>query len=114
PALDLVLEFLHLGTLPADDDARTRGVDRDPRPIGRALDVDPRDSRMVERGFDEPADLDVLVEQPGVAFGCKPARAPGARRTQTEAHRMRLLSYGIYLRRVRAEGVVSSLSMIVR
>src|SRR5262245_9006749 len=38
--LDLVLEFLHLGALAADDDAGPRGEDGDAGAVGRALDVD--------------------------------------------------------------------------
>src|SRR6266850_346724 len=52
--LDLVLELFHLGALAADDDPGPRGEDGDPGPVGRALDVDPRDPRVVERGLDEP------------------------------------------------------------
>src|SRR5213593_2614977 len=111
--LDLVLELLHLGALAADDDARARRVDRDPGAVGRALDVDPRDPRVVQRGLDEAPDLDVLVEQAGVPLGGEPPRAPRAGGPQPEPDRMGLLSHG-YLRADRAEGVVSSLSTMVR
>src|SRR6266542_4274554 len=112
-ALDLVLELLHLGALAADDDARPGRVDRDPGAVGRTLDVDPRDPRVVERGLDEPADLDVLVEQVGIPLGGEPPGAPRARGAQPEPDRMCLLSHG-YLCADRSPGVVSSLSTMVR
>src|SRR5262245_51456078 len=73
PQLQLVLELLHLRTLAADDDARPGREDRDPRAVGRTLDVDPRDSRVVELVLDEPPDLHVLVQQVGVALRREPA-----------------------------------------
>src|SRR5262245_42989146 len=92
-ALDLVLELLDLGALAPDDDARPRGVDRDPRAVGGALDVDPRDARVVQRGLDEPADLRVLVEERRVTLGGEPPRAPRARRAQAKADGMGLLAH---------------------
>src|SRR5215468_6054996 len=59
--LDLVLELLHLGALPAIDDAGTGGEDGDAGAVGRALDVDAGDARVIQRGLDEAPDLHVLV-----------------------------------------------------
>src|SRR6266571_697242 len=61
--LKLVLELLDLRALAADDDSRARGEDRDPRAVGRALDVDARDPRVVELVLDEASDLHVLVQE---------------------------------------------------
>src|SRR5205807_7516245 len=46
--LQLVAELVDLGALAADDDAGTRGVDVDAHLVGRALDVDLRDSCVGE------------------------------------------------------------------
>src|SRR5207244_10401298 len=83
--------------LPADDDARSRRMDRDPRAIGRPLDVDPRDTRVVEGVLDVPADLHVLVQQGGVALGGEPPGRPRARRPEAEADRMRFLTHTLSL-----------------
>src|SRR5882724_156950 len=111
--LDLVLELLHLGALAPDDDARPRGEDRDAGPVGRALDIDARDPRVVQRGLDEPADLDVLVQETRIALGGEPPRAPRARGAQPEPDRMCLLPHG-YLWAAREGRAVSSESSIVR
>src|SRR4030095_7016155 len=89
--LDLVLQLLDLRALAADDDAGPGGEDRDAGAIGRALDVDPRDPRMIERRLDEAADLVVLVQQVRVALGGEPPRAPRARGPQPEPARGCLL-----------------------
>src|SRR3954466_11527431 len=89
--LQLVLQLLDLRALAADDDARPRREDRDARAVGRALDVDLRDARVVELVLDEAADLHVLVQQVGVALRREPARRPRPRGAETEADRMRLL-----------------------
>src|SRR5207245_9326632 len=96
PRLQLVLQLLHLRALPADDDARPGGRDRDPRPVGRALDVDLGDARVVELVLDVAPDLHVLVQQARVALCREPAGAPGPRRAEAEADRMRLLAH-LYL-----------------
>src|SRR5439155_71742 len=96
PRLQLVLQLLHLRALPADDDARPGGRDRDPRPVGRALDVDLGDARVVELVLDVAPDLHVLVQQARVALRREPAGAPGPRRAEAEADRMRLLAH-LYL-----------------
>src|SRR5438132_8907244 len=93
PRLQLVLQLLHLRALPADDDARPGRRDRDPRPVGRALDVDLGDTRVVELILDVAPDLHVLVQQICVALRREPAGAPRPRRTESEADRMRLLAH---------------------
>src|SRR5574337_361194 len=60
PGLDLVLQLLDLGTLAADDDSGPGREDRDAAGAGLAVDVDPRNACMVERGLDEPPNLVVL------------------------------------------------------
>src|SRR5574341_385623 len=72
PRLELVLQLLHLRALPPDDDTRAGGRDRDPRPVGRSLDVDPRDARVVELVLDVAPDLHVLVQQRRVRLGREP------------------------------------------
>src|SRR5438046_3629553 len=93
PRLQLVLQLLHLRALPADDDARPGRRDRDPRPVGRALDVDLGDTRVIELILDIAPDLHVLVQQICVALRREPAGAPRPRRTESEADRMRLLAH---------------------
>src|SRR6266851_391095 len=117
PHLDLVLQLLHLGPLAADDDAGPGREDGDAGAVGRALDVDPRDLRVVERRLDVAADLVVLVQQVRVALGGEPARAPRPRGPQPEPDRMRLLTHDYLLppRAVAARpATVSSLSSMVR
>src|SRR5947199_128939 len=96
PRLQLVLQLLHLRALPADDDARPGGRDRDPRPVGGALGVDLGDARVIELVLDVAPDLHVLVQQARVALRREPAGAPGPRRAEAEADRMRLLAH-LYL-----------------
>src|SRR5213592_4940811 len=93
PRLQLVLQLLHLGPLPADDDARPGRGDRDPRPVRRALDVDLGDARVIELILDVAPDLHILVQQICVALRREPAGAPRPRRTEAEADRMRLLAH---------------------
>src|SRR5213593_659999 len=95
--LQLVLQLLDLGALATDDDARPRGEDRDPRAVGRALDVDLRDAGVVELVLDDAPDLDVLVQEVGVVLRRKPARRPRARAAEAEADRMRLLTHRLFL-----------------
>src|SRR5260370_17838267 len=92
--LALVLQLLDLRPLAADDDAGAGGEDGDAGPVGRALDVDPRDPRVVERRLDEAADLVVLVQQVRVPLGGEPARAPRPGGPPPEPDRMLLLSHG--------------------
>src|SRR5581483_6721581 len=93
PRLELVLEPLHLGPLAADDDARPRGVDGDPHPVGGAIQVDPRDAGVVERVLDVAPDLAVLVEEVGVLLRREPARAPRPRGAEPEPDRVDLLPH---------------------
>src|SRR5437867_9877543 len=93
PRLQLVLQLLDLGALPADDDAGTGRRDGDPRAVGRALDVDLRDPRVVELILDEAPDLHVLVQERRVGLRREPARAPGPRRAESEADRVRFLAH---------------------
>src|SRR5438876_1145453 len=93
PPLQLVLQLLDLRALPADDDARPGRRDRDPRPVGRALDVDLGDTRVIELILDIAPDLHVLVQQIRVALRREPAGAPRPCRTEAEADRMRLLAH---------------------
>src|SRR5262244_1308841 len=95
--LDLVLELLHLGALPADDDAGARGEDGDAGAIGRPLDVDSGDAGVIQRGLDEAPDLHVLVKEARVALGGEPPRAPGACGAQPESDRMCLLPHWLPL-----------------
>src|SRR4030095_2562302 len=119
PALDLVFELLHLGALAPDDDPRPRVVDRDAGAVRGPLDVDARDSRVIQRRLDEAADLDILVQEGRVTLRREPARAPRARRSQTKPERMCLLPHGSLLatavaRAARLATCVSSESSTVR
>src|SRR6185295_5865250 len=72
-----------------------------------------------QRRLDEAADLDILVQEGGVALRGEPARAPGARRSQAEPDRVCLLSHGYLLaaavaRAARLATCVSSESSTVR
>src|SRR4030095_1330233 len=89
----LLLELLDLRALLADHDARPRGVDVDLGLVGRALDVDLRDPRMVQALLQEVADLDVLVEEVRVLPTGEPARIPRLDDTAAEPLRMDLLSH---------------------
>src|SRR6188508_77507 len=75
--LDFLLQLLDLGALAADDDARTRGVDVDLQVVGRALGLDPRDSRVREALLEVLAQRQILVQQLLVVAAREPARAPG-------------------------------------
>src|SRR5262249_36514757 len=110
PHLQLVLQLLDLGALAADDDARARRRDRDARAVGRALDVDLGDARVVELVLDEAPDLDVLVQEVRVVLRGEPARAPAAGDADPEADRMCFLAHRYFFSfgfRVRAAGFFS-------
>src|SRR4029450_11426090 len=97
PHLQLVLQLLDLRALAADDDAGAGGRDGDARAVGRALDVDLGDARVIELVLDEAPDLHVLVQERGVALRREPAGAPAPRHADPETDRMRFLTHRLFL-----------------
>src|SRR5439155_21449471 len=93
PRLQLVLQLLDLGPLAADDDAGARRRDGDARAVGRALDVDLRDARVIKLVLDEAPDLHVLVQEIRVGLRREPARAPAPRHAEPEADRVCFLTH---------------------
>src|SRR5262249_23387815 len=85
--------LLDLRTLFADHDAGSGGVDVDLRLVRGALDVDLRDTRVVQALLQEVADLDVLVQELGILPPSEPARIPVLRDAEAEPLRMNLLSH---------------------
>src|SRR5437588_2260848 len=74
--LQLVAQLVDLGALASDDDAGTRGVDIDAHLVGRALDVDLRDSGVGEALFQIVAKLQIAMQRLGVSLPGKPAGVP--------------------------------------
>ena len=62
-ALHVALQLLDVGALLADDDARTRRVDRDAALLVRTLDDDARHAGLLQPFAQMLADLDVFLEQ---------------------------------------------------
>src|SRR5580704_14526430 len=60
---DLLAQLVDVGALLADHDAGTRGVDRHPALLVRALDHDSRHCRLLELLVQDLADFDILVQQ---------------------------------------------------
>ena len=76
---ELLAQRLDVGALLADDDARTRGVDRHPALAVRALDDDAADAGLRRVLLDEVADREILVQQLAVVLAVgEPAAVPGA------------------------------------
>src|SRR3990167_7201196 len=91
--LDLVLQLLDLRPLPADDDPGAGGMNADPRPVRRPIDVDLGDPRVKERVLDVAAGLHVLVQKTGVILRGKPSGAPRPCRPEPEPYRVGFLSH---------------------
>src|SRR5215467_11278984 len=60
---DLLFQLVDLGALAPDDDARARGVDDDPQPVRRAIDLDLRNARAGEAGLQLPLQVEVFDKQ---------------------------------------------------
>src|SRR5476649_2830890 len=91
---EIAAQLLDVGALLADHHARTGGVDRDAGALGRTLDDDLGDTRLVQALVQHLADLDVLVEHRRIfrAFGV-PARVPGPVDAETQTDRIYLLTH---------------------
>src|SRR5476651_1273803 len=91
---EVAAQLLDVGALLADHDARTGGVDRDAGALGRTLDDDLGNTRLVQALVQNLADLDVLVEHRRIfrPFGV-PARVPGPVDAETQADRIYLLTH---------------------
>src|SRR5262249_30807166 len=90
----LAAQLLDVGALLADDDARTRRLDRDAALLVRALDHDARDRRLLELLMQLLADRGVLVQQLAVlVLAGVPARIPGAVDAETQPDRIDLLTH---------------------
>src|SRR5215831_2945173 len=93
-ALQGVAQTLDVLALLADDHAGTRGVDRDARVLGGALDHHLAHGGVRELLLQVLADLDVLGEHPGEVLGVRvPLLAPVAVHREAEAGRVDLLSH---------------------
>ena len=86
---------LDVFALLADHDTRTRGVDRDARILGGALDHDAADRSVAQLLAQEFADFEVLKQHAREGRpGGEPARAPVTRDGKTEAGGIDLLTHG--------------------
>jgi hypothetical protein len=81
------------GALAADDDARPRGVDVDLQLVGRALDLDLRDTRVREALFSVSRSFRSSVQQLRVVLVGVPARAPGLVEAEPKSVRMNFLTH---------------------
>src|SRR5688572_23693704 len=86
-------QLLDVGALLADDDARARGVDRDPRLLGRTLDHDPRHTRLSQTVGKVLLELQILMQQLGEIAVRVPARIPRPIDADAQADRIDLLSH---------------------
>src|SRR3546814_9945048 len=92
-----------VGTLLADDDARTGGIDRHAAQLRRPLDHDLRDRGLRQGLEDELADLQILDPHAAIVLPLgEPAAVPGAVDLQAHADRIALLAHITPLLPVRA------------
>src|SRR5262249_43994888 len=86
------------GALLADDDARTRGVNRDAGLLGRPLDHDAAHAGLHQALLQILAQAQVLVQQARIALVGEPARIPGAVDADPQPDRIDLLTHLFALR----------------
>src|SRR6185369_3579984 len=91
--LQLGADPVGLGTLAADDDARTRGVDVDADPVPGALDVHLGDAGTLQAPGHQLADLDILSDVVLVELVRVPAALPVGGDAEPEPVRVNLLAH---------------------
>src|SRR6516165_1472020 len=77
----------------ADHHARTRGIDRHARLLGRALDDNLRHAGLSQLAAQVIAQLDVVMQQLGVVLASIPAAVPGAGNAEAQANRINLVTH---------------------
>src|SRR5262249_1895828 len=98
PLLDLLLQLVDLGALPADDNAGTRSVDNDLQLVGGPLNVNMRDASARESLFQLLLELQVLMQKIRIVALGNPVGVPATVVTQPESVWMNLLTH-VYLHR---------------
>src|ERR1700726_379813 len=108
--LHVLLEFVDLRALAADDDAGTRGVDAHYQLVGGALDIDGANACALELFFQLRAQLHVFVQKLSIVAVSVPAGLPRLVVTQAKSVRVCLLSHSYPLRpKTRATASVTTL-----
>src|SRR5665811_108711 len=91
--LELRADALRLGTVAADDDARTRCVQVDRDPLAATLDLDRADAGALKRLLQVLTDLDVLAYVRRVMLLGVPAGLVVGRDAEPEANRVNFLTH---------------------
>src|SRR5262249_51307011 len=91
--LEVAAQLFDVGALLADDDARTRGVNRDAGLLGRPLDHDAAHAGLHQALLQILAQAQVLVQQARIALVGEPARIPGAVDADPQPDRIDLLTH---------------------
>jgi hypothetical protein len=91
---DFLAQLLDVLALLADDDARTRGVDRDARGLGRTLDLDAADAGLRQLLAQHLAHLQVGRQVAGeVTLVGVPLRIPVLGDAKTDSSRMYFMTH---------------------
>ena len=89
----ILLQLFDLGALAADDDAGTRGADRDAQLVARTVHFDRADAGRLQPVAQRFLQLQIFLQQLGVVLLGEPARAPGLVDAQPKSVRMNFLSH---------------------
>jgi hypothetical protein len=91
---DLLAQGFDIGAFFADDHARTRGVDRHPALLVRALDDHPGDAGLLGLFVDELTDLEIFQKKISVVLRIGvPAAVPGAVHLEAHADRIDFMTH---------------------
>src|SRR5262245_584832 len=93
---ELALELLDFRPLLPDHDTGPGGIDVDLLLIGRALDLDLVDPRVVQAFLDELTCADVVVQERRVFFLREPTRLPAFENAQAKPFGMHLLAHPVF------------------
>src|SRR5471032_2946561 len=83
----VLLELFDLGALPPDDDARPRRADRDPQLVAGPVDFNRADPGRLQPVAQVGLQLQIFLQQLGIAVRRKPTRAPGLVEAQPKSVR---------------------------
>src|SRR5688572_14383067 len=90
---DFFFELFDFCALLADHDTGTRRVNIDLRFVGRPLDLDARDTGVIEPAFEKFLDAKIFMQQLGVIMAREPFRIPSLDDAETKNLWMRLLTH---------------------
>src|SRR5262245_56401249 len=93
PLLDIRLQFVDFRTLAADNNSRTRRIDRDAKLVRHPLDFDIAHTGVGELLQQVPLEFQIFMKQAAVVALGEPARTPRLGHTEPESVWMCLLTH---------------------